>query len=323
MTVAARPVVKDARRRAAGRRSTAPVRGPLRTARERALASAVLRAIAYADVFDWALTTAEIHRFLPIPATPAEVAATVERLSGPSGALSVEHGFTFLSGRSGLPATRRTREAASRILWARARRWVRVVGALPFVRMVAVTGSLAVEAADTAADVDLLVVTADGRVWVTRALAMLVVRVAAVAGVRLCPNYLVARSDLVLSDRTLFTAHELVQMVPVSGQPVYEELLSHNRWYLQYLPHATPGPGAAPARPASPWSAAAEAILGLALFDRLERWEMRRKVAKLRAESQSSEIRYDATCCKGHADEHGRRVLAALDARLRAVAEEA
>lgn len=61
---------------------------------------------------------------------------------------------------------------------------------------------------------------------------------------------------------------------------------------------------------------ATELALSTRVVDRFERWEMGRKVARLSAASTSAETRYDATCCKGHADEHGRRVMAAYEARL-------
>src|SRR5688572_14941992 len=38
---------------------------------------AVLDALCYADIFDWPLTPAEIHRYLPVPATTSSVAAAL------------------------------------------------------------------------------------------------------------------------------------------------------------------------------------------------------------------------------------------------------
>jgi hypothetical protein len=232
----------------------------------------------------------------------------------------------MLRGRDELPAVRRRRTHLSASLWPRAIYWARMVSRLPFVRMVAITGSLAVGAAGPRDDVDLFIVTADGRLWLTRAMTMALVRIARLRGLRLCPNYLVAASALEISDRSVYTARELVQMVPLTGAEVYAEILARNAWYRDFLPNAAPlAPGRPEARNGRPDRlsrlarlpvVALEAALGSRLADGLERWEMNRKKRQLCAVSASSETRYDEKCCKGHADEHGRRVLAAFETRL-------
>ncbi len=285
-----------------------------------AVQGAVLEALAYADVFDWPLTETEIHRYLPAPASMAQVEVAIARLQA-NGAVEREGDLVTLAGRLGLASIRPRRVRNSEAMWPVALRWSRIVSRLPFVRMVAVSGSLAVQAARDHDDLDLFLVTADGRLWLTRAMTMLVVRVARLTGLRLCPNYLLAESALELSDRSLFTARELVQMVPVTGARVYARLIAANLWYRGFLPNAEPLATAEPGRGRSRLRGLAEAVLRSGPFDRFERWEMRRKSRQLCAVSNSSEIRYDATCCKGHADEHGRRVLAAFEARLALLSE--
>jgi hypothetical protein len=297
------------------------VRGEAVRARLGSVGQGVIEALAYADVFDWPLTTAEIHRYLPVAATLEEVAAAMEP-GAPASCLVERAGdLAMLRGRAELAGLRRQQTRHSAALWPRAVAWARIVGRLPFVRMVAVTGSLAVGAARDNDDVDLFVVTADGRLWLTRAMTMLVVRASRLRGLRLCPNYLLAASALRLSDRTLFTARELVQMVPVTGGAVYTELMARNAWYRGFLPNAEPRAPRSPSPRFGVLGRLLEAALGSRAADRLERWEMNRKTRQLCAESASTETRYDATCCKGHADEHGRRVLAAFEARLSQLAE--
>jgi glycosyltransferase involved in cell wall biosynthesis len=273
----------------------------------------IVAALAYADVFDWPLTADEIRRYLPVTATRTQVEAAL--LAAETDRLIERHGdLVMLDGRGSLAAVRNERSARSASLWPTALAWARRVGRLPFVRMVAVTGSLAVDSARDRDDVDLLVVTAEGRLWLTRAMAMALVRLARLGGLRLCPNYLLAESALGLQDRSLFTARELVQMVPVTGGDAYADLMARNDWYREFLPNAEPrSVSAAPPRRLRRF---AESVLRLGLFDRLERWEMNRKSRLLYAASASTETRYDATCCKGHAGEHGRQVLADFESRL-------
>jgi hypothetical protein len=168
--------------------------------RRAAIGAAMIEAIAYADVFDWPLTASEVHRDLPLAARPDEVdAELVAAVLG--GRLSFVEGHATLAGRESLVPRRADREASSIRLRSRAAPWLRAIGRLPFVRLVAVSGSLAVSAATDDADVDLFVVVDDGRLWLARAMTIALVRVARAAGIDLCPNYFVARSAIARTGR--------------------------------------------------------------------------------------------------------------------------
>jgi hypothetical protein len=286
------------------------------------LEGAVVEAVAYADVFDWPLTGDEIHRYLPVAATAEEVRASLAscRLGVFVSALE---GFYVLRGREHLVEERARRATVSAQLWPRAQRYGRWIACLPWVRLVAVSGSLAVGAPTDGADIDLFIVSAERRLWLTRALTIGVVKVAArgtaARRVVLCPNYVVTTAALELTERDLFTAHELAQLVPLAGPATYRALLDENRWYRAYLPNH---PGYA--RPVPPLRGGrvrtiVESALGNGLVGRVEQWEMRRKVRRLGAQASSGETRFDASVCKGHFEGHRRRAMQGYAARVRAM----
>src|SRR5690242_6496231 len=172
----------------------------------RAIDRAVLRTVAYADVFDYPLQALEVHRYLH--GTAATVEATEVALAACSalgGALSCRDGFYTLRGREGLVAVRDRRAAIAARLWPAALTYGRLIAGLPFVRMVAVTGSLAWDNVDDGGDIDYLIVTEPGRLWVCRWLSALVGRAARLEGVILCPNYVISTRALALADRSLYT----------------------------------------------------------------------------------------------------------------------
>ena len=69
-------------------------------------------------------------------------------------------------------------------------------------------------------------------------MTMVVVRLAALRGVTLCPNYLLAESALALPDRDVYTARELLQMrADRAAQDVYERMLAANAWWRDLLPN--------------------------------------------------------------------------------------
>jgi hypothetical protein len=177
-----------------------------------------------------------------------------------------------------------------------------MIARLPFVRMVAVTGSVAVDNADPGADLDYMIVTAPKRVWLTRAMTMLVVRYAALRGVTLCPNYLLAETALEQPAQDRYTARELLQMQPLSGFDVYGRLVEANPWWRTYLPNAVPFPCLQP-EPRSAWRRAAEVMLRLPPFDLLEKSLLTRKAAEFAPlQSEGDETCFSPTMCKGHFD---------------------
>src|SRR5260370_5359271 len=105
---------------------------------------AAVRAIAYADIFDYPLQAAEVHRYLHgIAATSEATESALVRCRTSGAGLGYRDGFYTLPGREGLVDTRRRRAARARTLWPAAVSYGRLMSGLPFVRMVAVTGSLA------------------------------------------------------------------------------------------------------------------------------------------------------------------------------------
>jgi hypothetical protein len=295
--------------------------------RSQALERAILRTVAYADIFDYPLQAGEIQRVLIGAA--ASLKAVRARLEEGflKGRLSWSDGYYTLPGREELGEVRRRRAGVARELWPPARRYGRLIGGLPFVRMVAVTGALAVDNVEAGADLDYLVVTRPGRLWVCRALVIGLVRWAARDGVTLCPNYFLAENSLTFPERSLYTAYELVQMVPLAGFPVYARIRRLNRWTADFLPNA----GAAPPR--------TEQLHGRDLLDRqggrsmrlvqaserllasppggwFDRWEMQRKIRKFQRQGGGIEAAFCADWCKGHFDGHARRTLDAYAGRV-------
>ena len=289
------------------------------------LHAAIVRAVAYSDVFDAPLPRSRVHMALDAPAAAPVVDAALDDGAWADGLLDIGADDVTLAGRGHLRSTAVERRALSRRRWVAAR-WVgRLLGALPFVRYVGVSGSLAVDSADRTADIDLFLVTATGRLWVARRIVVGIVRLARLVGVRLCPNYLLAESALELDDRTAFVAHELTQLVPIGGSAGHEMLLARNAWAAAFLPNAfTPGPppgrqDSVFARP-GPVRGFVEWLLRAPVFDRLERWELHRACRLYLAErADTDEARFDPDCCKGHLIANGRHALDAFERRLEAL----
>ena len=282
----------------------------------RKLESAILLTLTYSDIFEYPLTTREIQRYLVKErATEVEVSDALGAMSN----LSHRSGYFALHGKDQLFINREERASASKRLWCKARFWSRLVAHLPYVRMVAITGTLAVDNVSHDADIDYLIVTEPGRLWLCRALILGLDRISRRVGVSLCPNYLITTQALSFPDHSLFTAREVTQMVPVSGRGIYRKIRAENTWVREWLPNAIgdPRPEIDPLHVSGWLRTCLEFPFNNSLGDKVESWEMRRKIKKLVGHNlHGGETRFAANFCKGHFEGHRKRTQIAFENNL-------
>lgn len=283
------------------------------------LRRAILETLAYADLFDQPLTIVELHRYLHGVHTSAD---QLERQIADgilNGLPALKLGkYLVLEGREEIIRIRKERVARSQHLWPAARQFGRIISGMPFVRMVAVTGALSVSNVRGQPDIDYLVVTFPERVWLSRLFVVLIVRLAALRKVNLCPNYFLTTRRLALEDRSIFTAHELMQMVPLSGPKVYGAMRAQNSWADQLLPNAQGSPLPSACKAVRPWTRrAAEKLFLGKLGARLDAWEMSRKIIKFENQhALNDETLFDPDTIQGHFNRYRAETLARFNHRM-------
>ncbi len=222
------------------------------------LTVAIQRTLAYYDIFDYPLTVEEIWRWL-YPA-PGETlgAVTIETFRPEVDQLAQQkklarHGvYIFLPGREQLVATRTERLARSVKLWRRAASTARYLELVPFVKMIAVVNTLAINNVRPESDIDLLIVVAPGHLWIARLMVSGIVTLlgnrrhgAKIAG-RVCLSFYVTTDGLDFSSLrsaqpdTHF-AFWTAQAAPLLDDGTYEHYRQANNWVTALLPHAWSG----------------------------------------------------------------------------------
>jgi len=204
------------------------------------LERAVYSTIAYRDIFAFPPTLAEIHRYLHgVRCSKDDIADSLSRGELCDGLLETDGTFFALRGRSQLFSVRRERELRFQQYVPLASHYARMLASLPHVRMVALTGSLAARNPGSDLDIDFMLVTDSGRMWLSRGCAVLIARIEAFLGRRpLCANLIITKGAISLERKSLYDAHEIAQMVPVYGWETYQEFRAANPWSKVYLPNA-------------------------------------------------------------------------------------
>lgn len=214
------------------------------------LEEAILRTLIYAGIFDYPLDSTELYRFLITeePLTPLDFDKLLPRIVTNDSRISTNENCFFLKGREKLVALRKNRERWSQEKFLLAQKIGQKLKLIPWVKLVGVTGALAVKNAARDDDIDLLIVAGSGRLWSTRLLAVLLMELMGVrrrpkekdSRNKICLNLFLDENHLVIpvKERNLYTAHEVVQMKPLwEKQDTYNEFLWENRWARTYLPN--------------------------------------------------------------------------------------
>ena len=263
---------------------------------------ALREVLAWAAVFNHALTPSEVRQHLATSATLAEIEE----------ALASAPFTTSSAGRWHLtPSTYTVDKDAQRRRHAQAH--LEEVGpvlaqlaATPTVEALAITGSVAAGVNDEDGDVDLLIIARPGHVWRVRALAIYLQHNVE-GGYRICPNMVLSRDNLDLRPSE-YAARELAMMRPLKGTMVLEEMVAHNPWFNEHLPNASMREPLAMPSPSGgmPWW---WTVMRSPLAGRwAERWESGRRIRALRSTTRSEETTYTRDRCMGHENAHRTRI---------------
>ena len=284
---------------------------------------AIARSVSYASIFDYPLTLAELRQTLiESRQTPTEILGIYSSSAALQAEVTFQDGFFCLRGREDTVPERQVREAHSRTFLRAHHTLLALVSAMPFVRMVALSGSVAHLNLEGTGDLDLCIVTRGRRVW---SVTVAIILLAKLLGRRrtVCANFVVADSRLVLEPQDLFTASQVIHLKPIVGVEVYRQFLAANPFVQRFYPnfHA-PVPPRFSLKQAAAHAAkrTAEALLFLpsmaaeAVCRRAYRAYLLRRAATWHSPDQ---VRLDDDLLKLHTHSHRKRVLACF-AELRA-----
>lgn len=207
----------------------------------------IFRTLVYADVFDYPLTFFEVQKFL-IGDTQVtlEIVQRELKIIVDSKQICTNEGFYFLKGREELVALRQKRENWSGEKLEIAKKTVEKLKFIPWIKMIGVTGALAMMNAKEEDDIDLMVITSADHLWLTRLLIFLLCPILGIkrrkpkdrmVKNKICFNLFLEEGHLELLQRNLFLAHEVCQVKPlVNKNRTYEKFLWGNRWVEKFLP---------------------------------------------------------------------------------------
>lgn len=206
----------------------------------------ILATIVYYDGLDYPLTAFEVWKYLirtdyyagdnhDMHVTLAEVTKELQD-GGLAKYVEQSNGFYFLKGQKDLTKKRikNNKVSAGKLnQLLNIAKWLRF---MPFVRMIGVTGALAMKNAKAKSDLDLLIVFKYGKIWTGRTLVTLGLHIFKKRRHgnkivdRVCLNFFVTDQSLEVITKDLFSANEYIFLFPIYGWDVYNKFQIKNQW---------------------------------------------------------------------------------------------
>jgi len=197
----------------------------------------ILCKLAYFDIFSYPLTKEEIFSYINISCDDFEKEKALSELLTDKEVFPLDE-FYSLSHDTELAARRRKGNQVARKQLRIAKRVARLLSWFPYVRGIAVSGSLSKNYADENSDIDFFIITARNRLWIARTLMHFFKKITFLFGRQhwFCMNYYVDEEALEIREKNIFTAIEIVTVLPLSGITIFDQFLSSNTWVKKYFP---------------------------------------------------------------------------------------
>jgi predicted nucleotidyltransferase len=198
----------------------------------------ILATLSYFDIFDYPLTQTEIVQFLKIDYCHEEFFDDLQNLAMESWIYKMDE---FYSLREDYSLVQRRREGNLRAkhMLKTAEKIAGFLSAFPFVKGVAVSGSLSKNFADENSDIDFFIITERNKLWLARTFMHCFKKVAILLNKEdlFCMNYYIDEEMLQIKEKNIYTAIEIATLLPLRGIEVFKEFFKQNDWSKNFLPN--------------------------------------------------------------------------------------
>jgi hypothetical protein len=216
-----------------------------------------IASLVYHDIFDYPLNLRDLVRWQAgrkVKNLPARLDSAKR-----AGRKDIKHivysyeyrdGYYFIKDREGLILKSLLKKRISAKKMKLALKRANLLKHIPTIRMLAVSGALAMENSNEESDIDFIIITQKGTLWTSRLICLILLKTLGIPVRRhgekiqrdkLCLNMWFDESNLIWSkkNRNIYTAHEILQIKPlVNKDKTYEKFIAKNSWAKDYWPNA-------------------------------------------------------------------------------------
>lgn len=124
----------------------------------------------------------------------------------------------------------------------KAKKASRFLKLIPFIKSIAITGSVSMNSAAPESDIDLFIISQENRIWLTRILTVFITHLSGRRRYknkiqnRICLNLYIAGENTIFPIQNIASAHMIARALPIYGKDIFVLFLSANKnWLGEYI----------------------------------------------------------------------------------------
>jgi hypothetical protein len=198
---------------------------------------AILKTLVYFDIFNYPLSERDIKNFLECYIDEGTFSSALLQLLSDKIIFRVGEYYSLQNNRQ-RAEERIQGNLRAQPLIAKANRIGAFLYKFPYVRGVAVSGSLSKNYADKKADIDFFIITKANRLWIARTILHLFKKLTFLVGKEnfFCMNYFIDEEALIIPEKNIYTSVEIVTLLPLAGTFTLNKFFEKNHWTKKWLP---------------------------------------------------------------------------------------
>tara|TARA_B100000508_G_scaffold124136_1_gene107277 strand:- start:22026 stop:22964 length:939 start_codon:yes stop_codon:yes gene_type:complete len=194
----------------------------------------LLRYLLYFDLFDHPISRVELENSIEYSSNLSTLVAPLVEAN-----IVIEDSDYFsLRSAVSYQSSRKAEEQIAQNAMPKALSRGKLIYNFPFVKGVYISGSLSKGVLEPDGDVDYFVITEPGRLWLCRSLLILFKKVFLFNSRKFfCLNYFIDSEHLLIEEQNVFTATELLTLIPLFHDGVHDKFRNENKWIVDYYPN--------------------------------------------------------------------------------------
>ncbi len=195
-----------------------------------------LKPLIYFSIFNHPLTEDEVFRFSETT-NKEELKKDIDQLIDKGIIHKIGEFFLFENTQDHLSKRIEGNTNATAVM-PKAKKVGAFISKFPFIKGVAISGSLSKGYFDDESDFDFFVITKAKRVWITRTFLAFYKRFFLSNSYKeFCVNYFISTNSLEIEEKNRFTATEIITAIPLFGKEIFIDFYEKNNWVINYFPN--------------------------------------------------------------------------------------